>query len=157
MKLFTSLLISTFLAFVIAPCAHAQENAADSSAIQANLKQMEDAWVKALTNKDAAAVGNMIADDFAGLNPEGKHVAKSQLLDEIKNEANTLSSATNDNMDVHVYGPNLATVSGTTTEKGKDKHGKEFTRSYVWVDTWMERDGKWQCIAEGVLESRKKK
>jgi hypothetical protein len=68
-----------------------------------------------------------------------------------------LSSATNDNMDVHVYGPNLATVSGTTTEKGKDKGGKQFTRSYVWVDTWMERNGKWQCIAEGVLESRKKK
>ena len=56
-----------------------------------------------------------------------------------------------------VYGPNLATVSGTTTEKGKDKDGKQFTRSYVWVDTWMERNGKWQCIAEGVMESRKKK
>jgi hypothetical protein len=99
----------------------------------------------------------MIADDFAGFNPEGKHITKSQLLDAAKNEPNTLSSATNDNMDVHVYGPNLATVSGTTTEKGKDKGGKQFTRSYVWVDTWMERNGKWQCIAEGVMESRKKK
>jgi hypothetical protein len=68
-----------------------------------------------------------------------------------------LSSATNDNMDVHVYGPNLATVSGTTTEKGKDKVGKQFTRSYVWVDTWMERNGKWECIAEGVMQSPKKK
>ena len=111
---------------------------------------MEDAWVKALPSKDQTAVGNMIADDFAGLNPEGKHVTKSQLLDEIKNEPDALSSATNDNMDVHVYRPNLATVTGTTTEKGKDKHGKEFTRSYVWVDTWMERNGKWECIAEGV-------
>ena len=157
MKLFTPLLAGTFLAFAIAPCAHAQENAADSSAVQANLKQMEDAWVKALVNKDQAAVGNMIADDFAGFNPEGKHVTKSQLLDEAKNERSTLSSATNDNMDVHVYGPNLATVSGITTEKGKDKNGKQFTRSYVWVDTWMERNGKWECIAEGVMESRKKK
>jgi ketosteroid isomerase-like protein len=157
MKLFTSLLVITLLGLAAAPCAHAQENAADSSAVQANLKQMEDAWVKALTSKDQTTVGNMIADDFAGLNPEGKHVTKSQLLDEIKNEPNTLSSVTNDNMDVHVYGPNLATVSGTTTEKGKDKHGKEFTRSYVWVDTWMERNGKWECIAEGVMESHKKK
>ena len=40
---------------------------------------------------------------------------------------------------------------------GKDKGGKQFTRSYVWVDTWMERNGKWQCISEGVMESRKKK
>src|SRR5213592_236854 len=157
MKLFTPLLISTLLALAAAPCAHAQENAADSSAVQAKLKGMEDAWVKALISKDSAAVGNMIADDFAGFNIEGKHVTKSQLLNEAKNEPNSLSSAANDNMDVHVYGPNLATVSGTTTEKGKDKHGKQFTRSYVWVDTWMERNGKWQCIAEGVMESRKKK
>jgi ketosteroid isomerase-like protein len=157
MKLFSPLPVITLLAFAIAPCSHAQGNAADSSAVQANLKQMEDAWVKALVTKDHATVGNMIADDFAGFNPEGKHVTKSQLLDEAKNESNTLSSATNDNMDVHVYGPNLATVSGTTTEKGKDKNGKQFTRSYVWVDTWMERNGKWQCIAEGVMESRKKK
>src|SRR5437870_12265650 len=120
MKSFTPLLIITLLAFAIAPCLHAQESAADSSAVQANLKQMEDTWVKALVSKDHTAVGNMIADDFAGFNPEGKNVTKSQLLDEAKNEPNTLSSATNDNMDVHVYGPNLATVSGTTTEKGKD-------------------------------------
>jgi ketosteroid isomerase-like protein len=157
MKLFTPVLISTLLALAATPCAHAQENAADSSAVQANLKQMEDTWVKALVNKDQAAVGNMIADDFAGFNPDGKHLGKSQLLDEAKNEPNTLSSAVNENMDVHVYGPNLATVSGITTEKGTDKDGKQFTRSYVWVDTWMERNGKWQCIAEGVMESRKKK
>jgi ketosteroid isomerase-like protein len=157
MKLFTPLLVITLLGLASAPCAHAQENAGDSSAVQANLKQMEDAWVKALVNKDQAAVGNVIADDFAGFNPEGKHVTKSQLLDEMKNEPNTLSSAVNDNMDVHVYGPNLATVSGTTTEKGKDKDGKQFTRSYAWVDTWTERNGKWQCIAEGVVQLKKKK
>ena len=157
MKLFTPLLVITLLGLATAPCAHAQENSADSSAVQAKLKGMEDAWVKALVNKDQAAVGNMVADDFAGFNPEGKHATKSQLLDEMKNEPNTLSSATNENMDVHVYGPNLATVSGTTAEKGKDKDGKQFTRSYVWVDTWMERNGKWECIAEGVMQLPKKK
>ena len=157
MRLLSPLLISTLLAFAIAPCAHAQENAADSSAVQTNLKQMEDAWVKALVSKDQAAVANMIADDFAGFNPEGKHVGKSQLLDEIKNEPNTLSSSANENMDVHVYEPNLATVCGTTTEKGKDKDGKQFTRTYAWVDTWMERNGKWECIAEGVMQLPKKK
>jgi ketosteroid isomerase-like protein len=157
MKLFTPVLVITLLGLAAAPCAHAQGSAVDSSAVEAKLKGMEDAWVKALVNKDSATVGNMVADDFAGFNPDGKHVGKSQLLDEMKNESNTLSSATNDNMDVHVYGPSLATVCGTTTEKGKDKDGKEFTRSYVWLDTWMERNGKWQCIAEGVMKSPKKK
>jgi len=157
MKSFTPLLVITLLGLAAAPCAHAQENSADSSAVQAKLKGMEDAWAKALVNKDQAAVGNMIADDFAGFNPDGKHVRKSQLLDGVKNEPNTLSSSANENMDVHVYGPNLATVCGTTTEKGKDKDGKQFSRSYAWVDTWMERNGKWECIAEGVMQLPKKK
>jgi ketosteroid isomerase-like protein len=157
MKPFTPLLVITLLTFAVAPCVHAQEKSADSSATEAKLKQMEDAWVKALVNKDEAAVGNMVADDFAGFNPEGKHATKSQLLDEVKNEPNTLSSSANENMDVHVYGPNLATVTGITTEKGKDKNGKQFTRSYAWVDTWMERNGKWECIAEGVMQFPKKK
>ena len=157
MKLFTPLLAITLLGLATAPCAHAQENAADSSAVEAKLKGMEDAWVKALVTKDQAAIANMIADDFAGFSPEGKHATKSQLLDEMKNDANTLSSATNENVDVNVYGPNLATVIGTTTEKGKDKDGKQFTRSYAWVDTWMERSGKWECIAEGVMQLPKKK
>jgi ketosteroid isomerase-like protein len=153
MKLFTPLLALTLATFAVAPGARAQDN----SAIETNLKQMEDAWGKAIMEKDSTTVGNMVAEDFAGFNPEGKHVTKSQLLDEMKKESNTLSSAANENLDVHVYGPNLATVSGTTTEKGKDKDGKQFTRTYVWVDTWMERNGKWECIAEGVMESRKKK
>jgi Domain of unknown function (DUF4440) len=102
MKLFSPLLVITILGLATAPCAHAQENSADSSAVEANLKQMEDAWVKALVNKDYAALGNMIADDFAGFNPEGKYVTKSQLLDRLKNQPNTLSSSTNENVDVHV-------------------------------------------------------
>jgi ketosteroid isomerase-like protein len=157
MKSFTPLLVITLLGLATAPCVNAQENSADSSAVQAKLKGMEDAWVKALVKKDHAAVGNLIADDFAGFNPEGKHIGKSQLLDEAKNEPNTLTSTVNENMDVHVYGPNAATVSGITTEKGTDKDGKQFTRSYVWVDTWMERNGKWECIAEGVMQLPKKK
>ena len=157
MKLFSPLLVITLLGLAIAPCAHAQGNSANSSAVQGKLKGMEDAWVKALISKDSATVGSMIANDFAGFNPDGKHVTKSQLLDEAKNEPNTLSSATNENMDVHVYGANLATVRGTTTEKGKDKNGKQFTRRYVWVDTWMERNGKWECVAEGVMQLPTKK
>ncbi|PYM01754.1 MAG: hypothetical protein DMF19_05445 [Verrucomicrobia bacterium] len=157
MKLFAPLLVITLLAFAIAPCAHAQEKSADSSATKAKLKEMEDAWEKALLNKDHAAVGNMVADDFAGFNSKGKHRTKSQLVDEIKNETDTLSSAANDKMDVHVYAPNLATVCGTSTEKGKDKDSKEFNRSFAWVDTWMERNGKWECIAEAVMQFPEKK
>ena len=84
MKLFTPLLVITLLGLAAAPCSHAEESAADSSAVQANLKQMEDAWVKALVTKDQAAVGNTIADDFAGFNPEGNILPSPSCLMRLK-------------------------------------------------------------------------
>jgi ketosteroid isomerase-like protein len=141
------------LVLTAVPCARAQDN----SAIEAKLKQMEDVWGKAFLDKAPTAVANMVADDFAGINPKGEHQNKTQLLDEIKSSTDTLSSSTNDSMQVHVYGPSLATVIGTSTDKGKDKDGKQFSRSYRWIDTWMERNGKWECIGEGVMQLKKKK
>ena len=144
--------VITCIALAVAPCARAQDNAP----VETKLKQMEDAWAKALQDKDQAAVGNMVADDYAGITSKGEHQNKSQLLDEVKTSNDTLSASTNDSMEVHVYGPNLATVVGMSTEKGKDKDGKQFSRSFGWVDTWMERNGKWECIAEAVMQMKKK-
>jgi ketosteroid isomerase-like protein len=131
---------------------HAQDN----SAIETKLKQMEDVWGKAILDKDAAAVGNMVAEDYHGVNPKGVHQNKSQLLDEMKASTDKLTVSTNDDMDAHVFG-NVATVCGTSTEKGTDKNGQTFARTYGWVDTWMDRNGKWECIAEAVTETTPKK
>ena len=152
-KALTPLLPIILFAFAVVPCARAQDN----SVIETKLKQMEDTWTKALKDKDQAAVGDMVADDFAGIGSKGKRHNKSQYLDEIKSDTDTYSSVVNDSMDVHVYASNVATVVGTSTEKGKDKNGKQFSRSYGWVDTWMERNGKWECIGEADMLLPKKK
>ena len=153
MKLLTPLLAITLAAFTVAPSAPAQDNAA----IETSLKQMEDNWAKALKDKDSAAVGNMVADDYAGITSKGERQNKTQLLDEIKTSKDTLSASVNDSMEVHVYGPNLATVVGISSEKGKDKDGKQFSHSFGWTDTWMQRNGKWECIGEAVTALPKKK
>ena len=155
MRLFTIALA----VFVAAPCLRAQGSSADADAIKTKLTQMENDWVKALMGEDhgVAALQDLVADDYAGVNPQGVHQNKSDLLEETKKETNTLSSVVNENLDVHVFAPNLATVCGNTIEKGKDKHGKAFSRTYAWVDTWMERDGKWQCVAEAITLAPNKK
>lgn len=147
MKFIVPLLAVTLFAFAGAPLVHAEDN----SAIEAKLKQNEDTWEKAFVGKDATTLASLIADDFAGVSSRGKMESKSQLLDEMKKDPDTITSATNGEMNVHVYGPNLATVVGTSTEKGKHKNGKRFSNSYAWIDTWMQRDGNWQCVGEGVV------
>jgi ketosteroid isomerase-like protein len=147
------LLAITLITFAVMPCTRAEDN----SAIETKLKQMENAWEKAWQTKDTAALGNMLADDYAGMNSKGERQNKSQLLNERKTMTDTVSSSVNDSLEVHVYGPNLAMVVGTSTEKGMDKDRKAFTRSFGWVDTWMERNGKWECIGEAVMQLPKKK
>jgi ketosteroid isomerase-like protein len=153
MKLLTPFLTITLIAFTPGPCTRAEDN----SAIETKLKQMENAWDKAWQTKDTAALGNMLADDYAGMNSKGERQNKSQLLNELKTMTDTVSTSVNDSLEVHVYGPNLAMVVGTSTEKGTDKDRKAFTRSFGWVDTWLQRNGKWECIGEAVMALPEKK
>ena len=136
-----------------------QGAAADSDAIKTKLKQMEDAWVKAEIDKDhgASVLSGMVAEDFSGFGEKGEIVNKAKLLDNYKTNTDTLASVTNGEMDVKVYDKDLAAVTGTSHEMGKDKDGQAFHRSYIWVDTWMLRNGKWECIAEGVMKLPDKK
>ncbi|HEY2799668.1 MAG TPA: nuclear transport factor 2 family protein [Chthoniobacterales bacterium] len=161
-----SLKSPTLLAVVVASCALLHTTSAPASdkpmgtgEVKANLKQMENTWGDAMLHKDhgVSVIRNLVADDFAGVNSKGKMLDKSGMLKEMENETDTLSASTTDRMVVHVYGPNLATVAGISTEKGKDKDGKAFSHTYGWVDTWVQRDGKWQCVAEaGSLLPEKK-
>ena len=148
MKLTTATLVAfAGLSLCAAPIAFAQ--AADTGAIETKLKGMEDSWAKAQLEKDhgASAVSAMLASDYAGVGSKGEMRDKAGQLDHMKSDTDTYTDSKNDTMKVHVYAPNLATVCGTSTEKGKDKDGKEFSRSFAWVDTWMDRGGNWQCIA----------
>ena len=151
----TPLLLVTAVAFAFTPSVRAQDN----DAIKTKLKQIEDDWAKSAMDKDhgAAFVGTALADDYAGVSAKAKHQSKADYVNETKSTTDTVSSGANSNMEVHVYAPNLATVTGDYTEKGKDKSGKSFSRTYVWVDTFMERNGKWECIAEGSTLSPAKK
>jgi hypothetical protein len=150
MKLVTATLVAlTGLSLIAAPIAFAQSASADTGAIETKLKSMEDSWAAAQLQKDrgASVVGGMLASDYAGVGSKGEIRNKSEQLEHMKSDTDTYTDSKNDSLKVHVYAPNLATVCGTSTEKGKDKEGKEFSRSYAWVDTWMDRSGEWQCIA----------
>ena len=149
MKLVTATLMAvTALSLTAAPFARAQASA-DNSAIETKLKGMEDKWAASQMEKDkgASTVANMLASDYSGVGSKGEMRDKNSQLEHMKSDTDTYTESKNDTMKVRVYAPNLATVTGSSTEKGKDKDGKEFSRSYAWVDTWMERGGNWQCIA----------
>jgi hypothetical protein len=134
-------------------CATPFARAQDTSGVEAKLKSMEDSWSAAQLQKDhgVSVIDGLLAADFFGVDSKGKIRNKAETLERMRSDTDTYTSTKNDSTDVHLYGSKIATVCGISSEKGKDKDGKEFSRSFAWADTWMERNGQWQCIAEGVV------
>ena len=116
------------------------------------IRQAEERWEAAILKKDSKTVGELVANDYAAVNDEGLHEDKAALLSRMDKETDTLTSAKITDLKVHVYAPNVAVAIGDAAEKGTDKDGKSFDRLYRFTDTWLERGGKWQCIAEQVSE-----
>ena len=58
--------------------------------------------------------------------------------------------ATNSDMKVHIYADNVAVVTGMDTTEGRDKDGKEFVHQDRFTDTYVKRNGVWQCVASQV-------
>jgi ketosteroid isomerase-like protein len=112
-----------------------------------SVKDMENAWEAAVGSHNFATVDGVVAADFVGVSLKGKFVNRSQFLSEFKGDKDTYKSAKNEKLNVQMFGPNVAVVTGRAREVGTGKDGKAFDRTFLFTDTWMMRGGKWQCIA----------
>jgi len=134
----------------------ASEKPAKKMSVEAALKDNENGWEAAIGKHDTATVESMVADDFIGVSSKGKVENRRALLSEMKGSKDTYTSTKNEKLDVRMYGGGVAVVVGTAREKGTDKDGKAFDRTERFTDTWLDRNGKWQCIAsQAMLVSQK--
>jgi cytoskeletal protein RodZ len=133
------------------PEAKKSASPAKKMSVEATLKDMENKWEASFASHDPSVAQSYLAADFVGVHPKGKILGKSGLIAEFKKDKDTYTSAKNEKLDVHMYGSNVAVVVGRAREKGTGKGGK-FDRVYLFTDTWMERNGQWQCIASEAME-----
>ena len=122
--------------------------------VEATLKESENRWEAAIGRHDASATQSLVANDFAGVYWDGKVMKKSDVIGQIRKDKDTYKSAMNERLDVHMYGRDVAVVIGTAREKGTTKDGKPFDRQYRFTDTWVERNGQWQCVSSHVMKTR---
>jgi ketosteroid isomerase-like protein len=113
--------------------------------VEQTLLQMEKDWTQAGLKKDVSAFDKIVADDWVALDFQGKTVTKAQAIADMKSGSSSEQSVDLGEMKVRVFG-NTAVVTGSDTEKstyqGKDSSGK-----YVWMDVFVNRNGKWQAVA----------
>ncbi|HKP01803.1 MAG TPA: DUF4440 domain-containing protein [Chthoniobacterales bacterium] len=118
---------------------------------EATIREIEDKWEGSVMKHDLSIAQAYVADDFRGISSKGKVMNKSDLLAELKKDTDTYTSTKNGKIDVRVFGGQFAVATGVSTEEGKAKDGTAFKRSFRWTDAWVERNGKWQCVASQAM------
>jgi ketosteroid isomerase-like protein len=125
----------------------ARATAVDSGNVPDTIKRLEQQWETAIQNHDPSVVERVVADDFVGVSSSGRIGDKLTLIYEAKRDKNVYKTASAHQMRVYTFGSKVAVVLGLTRESGTTSSGRPFDHSYRFTDSWMERDGKWQCIA----------
>ena len=121
---------------------HAQDT--QQSNIERYIEESESQWAEAGVKGDTATIERILADDFVGVAPDGSFYDKAkEIADTREEKGNTLSNHVNE-VKVRFFGDTAVAQGSETWERrtGEPKRG-----SYVWTDTWVRRNNKWQIVA----------
>ena len=121
---------------------------AQPKSVEQELIEIEKGWGEAYLKKDVALLDRILADDYMQTDSEGNFITRAQDLADLKSGAYVETSGVQDNVKVRVYG-DAAVVTGRSTVKAQYK-GKDASGQFQWTDTFIRRDGRWQCVASHI-------
>lgn len=123
----------------------AQELLAPVSTVE-EFTSIENGWNKAVFNKDTKALDLLYAKEYTYIDTEGKVYNRQQDIAEVtsanyKPEGESILS----DVTVDSFG-NVAIVKGLNSTKAT-LNGKDISGKYRFVDVFVMRDGRWQCVS----------
>jgi ketosteroid isomerase-like protein len=126
--------------------------AAKAPSVTASIKQLEHDWADAAKANDMDKLGQILADDWTGIGPDGQKMTKQAYLDMYKSGKSKTESFEMGSMDVKVVG-NVAVVQGSDKEKST-YDGKDSSGNYAWMDVFAKRDGKWVAVRSQTAKAK---
>jgi hypothetical protein len=135
--------VCLLLAACLSPAYGQAKKPAASSAADA-LRTPERDWGAAQMTEDLERLGQILADDWAGIGSDGNKTTKAEFLDDVKTGKSKLEAFEPGPMDVKVIG-SVAVVQGSDKETSSFD-GKNTSGKYVWMDVFVLRAGKWQAV-----------
>ena len=109
------------------------------------LIQLERDWDEAFRNKDVAFVDNVLAEEFMATYGDGTRVDRAQELEMIATFNLKIDSSTVDEFTVNLYDD--AAVVWFTQHMVGPSQGKPLALTFRYMDVFVFRDGRWQCVA----------
>ena len=109
------------------------------------LRQLDQERIQAQIGADAAALDRLYAEDFIGIGPSGTVRTKAQVIADFTSGSLRFQSITTDDVRWRVYG-DTAVETGRSTMIGQDR-GKAVPRDNRFTRVWVERQHRWQLVA----------
>ena len=120
------------------------------------LVQIERDWCAATVKKDAVVLSRILADDYTSVGSRGGTSTKASELADLKG-TDSFTNCVDTNVKVRIYG-DAAVVTGLGTRSGTYKGVAFKDRQVLWTDTFIKKDGRWQCVAsQGTLAAAQQK
>ena len=114
----------------------------DQKETERYILESERQWAESVATGDTSAIERILADDFIGVDPKGRLYAKQEMIDETRNAPKYFVSNRLNDVKVRFYGNTAIAQGSETWEKRSGERGR-----FVWTDTWLKRNGRWQIVA----------
>lgn len=115
----------------------------DRTAAEAEIHAGDRMWAESLATGETKELERIIADDFLGIDPYGEFYDKPTLLRDTPAMAKSFESCTLGEVQIRFLSTEVAVSQGDETWVKRDGTRGRF----VWTDTWVHRDGRWQMVA----------
>jgi ketosteroid isomerase-like protein len=124
--------------------AHASASGQNAGNSESEVKQAEDAWVKAVTAKDQKALEGLLAPRLVYTHSTGLIENKQEYMKAVGSFQN-YKAITFENMRVNVYG--TTAVVNTKARMIGSTRGTPFDNQLLLIHVWVKQGGKWQLAA----------
>lgn len=111
-------------------------------------------YVRIIKSRDAAALENLLADEYISTNERGETRDKAGDIASYKKGTTTIEAAELSDQKIRITGNGSAVETGTFRIKGTTD-GKAFDSTERFTTVWVWRGGRWQVLADHVSVIKK--
>jgi ketosteroid isomerase-like protein len=104
--------------------------------------ESERQWAESVASGDTTVIERILADDFIGVDPKGRHYDKSEMISDTRNAPKYFVSNHVNDVKVRFYGDTAIAQGNESWQRHNGEQGR-----FVWTDTWLRRNGRWQIVA----------
>jgi ketosteroid isomerase-like protein len=114
----------------------------DQKEVERYIVESERQWAESVATGDSSVVERILADDFVGVDPKGRLYDKAKMITDTRDARQYFASNHLNEIKIRFYGETAIAQGDESWERRTGERGR-----FVWTDTWIRRNGRWQIVA----------